>query len=84
MSSNETRVIGEYFRGQNGATVHLAPCPSMGKAVRWTYADRMSLHEVAAEVAAVSWMRLCRRCWPAGAIAAAGGPVSVGEGTQHG
>jgi hypothetical protein len=66
MSDNTgTKVVGEYYRSLNGDVIHLAPCSRMGKsAVRWDYANEMSLHEVAAEVSAVSWMRLGACCWP--------------------
>lgn len=72
--SNEIAIVGEYYRSDRGDVIHLAHCPSMGGAVRWNYADAMSLHEVAGFVNGTSWMRLCVRCWPAAAL-----PVSVGE-----
>lgn len=67
MSDNQIRVVGEYFRNQNGDVIHLAPCARMGNAVRWHWADGKSLHEVAGFVNAADWMRLCARCWPADA-----------------
>lgn len=63
------KIVGEYFRSSNGDVVHLSPCPAMGKAVRWNYVDGRSLREVAAVVNSADWMRLCRRCWPADALA---------------
>lgn len=62
------RIAGEYYRSRDGHTIHLAPCPRMGAAVRWSYADGRSLHDVVAEVAAADWLKLCRRCWPAEAL----------------
>jgi hypothetical protein len=64
-------VVGQYFRSQDGEVIHLAPCPRMGAAAPWSYADGRSLHSVAAEVNAAGWLRLCRVCWPAGAWQAA-------------
>jgi hypothetical protein len=72
--SNEIRISGEYYRSNRGDVIHLAPCPSMGGAVRWNYADGKSLHEVANEVNAADWLRLCTRCWPPAAL-----PVPVGD-----
>jgi len=66
--TEQTAVIGEYYRSSQGDVIHLAPCSRMGGAVRWTYADGRSLHAVTAEVNAAGWMRLCRHCWPAGAL----------------
>lgn len=78
MSDNNVAIVGEYFRSINGDVIHLAPCPRMGrKAVRWNYADGRGLRDVAAEVNASDWMRLCKRCWPAAAL-----PVAVGENTH--
>jgi hypothetical protein len=65
--SEGVSIVGEYYRSANGDVIHLDPCPAMGNAVRWSYADGRSLHSIAAEVNAVDWMRLCRRCWPAAA-----------------
>lgn len=64
----DTKIVGEYYRNQKGDVVHLAPCPRLGSAVRWTYADGMGLREVAATVAGIEWLRLCRSCWPAEAL----------------
>jgi hypothetical protein len=66
--SENVKIVGEYYRSRSGEVVHLAPCPGMGDARFWDYADGKGLREVAAEVNAVQWMRLCRRCWPAGAF----------------
>jgi hypothetical protein len=66
--SENVAIVGEYYRSANGEVIHLAPCPSIGKAVRWIYADGLGLREVAAEVNEASWLRLCRRCWPAAAF----------------
>lgn len=63
----ETSIAGDYYRNHNGDVIHLAPCPRMGKAVPWTYAQGRGLRAVAAEVNASDWMRLCRSCWPAAA-----------------
>lgn len=73
MSENETKaddvtIVGEYYRSKSGEVIHLAPCPRKGASVRWSYADGRGLRSVAAEVNAVGWMRLCRRCWPAAAF----------------
>lgn len=76
MSNNSVAVVGKYFRSTNGEVIHLAPCPAMGKAMRWNYADGRGLRDVAAEVNAVEWLRLCRRCWPAAAYPS----VVVGDG----
>jgi hypothetical protein len=62
------RIVGEYYRSRDGKVIHLAPCSWMGRAVRWPYAAGRSLHEVVAVVADVEHLRLCRRCWPAGAL----------------
>lgn len=67
-NTNQTRIVGEYYRSTSGEVIHLAPCPSMGNAMRWNYADGKGPREVAAEVNAIDWMRLCRRCWPADAF----------------
>ena len=67
--SETVAVSGEYFRSTSGEVIHLAPCPSMGNAMRWSYADGKSLHDVVAEVSAADWIRLCRRCWPTDALA---------------
>jgi len=61
-------IVGEYYRSRNGDVIHLAPCPQMGAAVRWSYVDGRSLHDVVAEVRAADWLRLCKRCWPSGAL----------------
>lgn len=81
MSDNSVTIVGDYYRSMKGDVVHLAPCPRMGKAaVHWNYADGKGLREVAAEVNASEWMRLCRHCWPSAAFPS---PVSVvGEGTH--
>lgn len=71
--SENVKVVGEYFRSTNGKVIHLAPCARMGAAMRWSYADGKSLHEVAAEVNAIEWLRLCRHCWPPGALESTGG-----------
>lgn len=72
MSDNSVTVVGEYYRSTKGDVIHLAPCARMGKtAVRWNYADGKGLREVAAEVNASEWMRLCRNCWPAEALPSA-------------
>lgn len=63
-------VVGEYYRSRGGGVIHLAPCPRMGAAVRWSYADGRGLRDVVAEVAAADGLRLCRVCWPAGALEA--------------
>lgn len=68
-------IVGEYFRSTKGDVVHLAPCPRMGRAVRWNYADGRGVRDVAAEVNRSEWMRLCHCCWPAAAL-----PVPAGEG----
>jgi len=64
----DVSIVGEYYRSRNGDVIHLAPCPHMGAAVRWSYADGRSLHSVAAEVASLDWLSLCKRCWPSGAL----------------
>jgi hypothetical protein len=66
--SEQVSIVGEYYRSRSGRFIHLAPCSHMGSAVRWNYAAGMSLHEVAAEVGTIEWMRLCRWCWPAAAF----------------
>lgn len=66
--ADTTAVIGTYYRSLDGKTIHLAPCPSLGRAVHWSYADGMGLREVAATVHGIEWMRLCKRCWPAAAL----------------
>jgi hypothetical protein len=68
MADSDVSIVGEYYRSRNGSVIHLAPCPQMGKAVRWSYADGRSLHSVVVEVAAADWLRLCKRCWPAAAL----------------
>lgn len=68
MADTNVAIVGEYYRSQSGSVIHLAPCPQMGAAVRWYYADGRSLHSVAAEVSGADWLRLCKRCWPAGAL----------------
>lgn len=78
MTDNNVTIVGEYYRSTNGDVIHLAPCPRMGAAVRWNYADGMGLHMVADAVNKASWMRLCKRCWPAAAY-----PVAVGEDTPQ-
>lgn len=65
--TDRTGIVGEYHRSRTGA-IHLAPCRYLRGAVRWTYADRKTLHEVAAEVAAIPHLWLCKHCWPAAAI----------------
>lgn len=62
---NVVTISGDYYRNHNGDVIHLAPCPRMGRAVPWHYAAGLGLRDVAAEVNAAEWMRLCRRCWPA-------------------
>lgn len=82
MSDNNVSIVGEYYRSTKGDVIHLAPCPRMGAAVRWNYADGKSLHGVAGEVNAADWLRLCSRCWPAAALPPV--PVVVGEENTHG
>ena len=77
MSDTDVRIVGVYYRSLSGKVIHLDPCPRKGGAVRWHHADNMSLHEVAATVAGIDWMRLCRHCWPAAAL-----PVPAGEAHQ--
>jgi hypothetical protein len=76
VSDTSVTISGEYFRSLKGDVIHLAPCPRMGNAVRWNYADGRGLRDVAAEVNASEWMRLCRRCWPSAAY-----PVVAGKET---
>lgn len=64
---SDIRIVGEYYRSRDGEVIHLAPCSRMGGAVRWLYADGRAVREVAAEVNAAGWLRLCRYCWPHGA-----------------
>jgi hypothetical protein len=61
-------IVGDYYRSARGDVIHLAPCAWMGSAVPWHYAAGRSLHSVAAEVRVADWLRLCRRCWPDGAL----------------
>lgn len=83
--AEQVAIVGEYFRSLRGDVIHLAPCSRMGNAVRWIYAETLSLNAVVAEVNSIDWMRLCRRCWPAEALSwsadtAAGAPNQGGTG----
>lgn len=64
------RIVGQYRRSSDGKTIHLEPCSAKG-GVPWMWADGMSLHQVVSATHAAPWLRLCRRCWPAEAIALA-------------